>query len=685
MRTRIFTLLVAFLAIAGNAVWGQDHTFPGGDGSEGNPYQISTPEDLKAFRALVNGGDADACAILKNDINLNSGFTFNEEGYTGSGTPEEWEPIGYTNQQTYEMSYLGTFDGNDKTISGLYIDNSTDMLKGLFAVVGKVKVLASSTVSEKSDAIIKDLTIEGYINNQEASSMLINPVGGICCYNNGTIQGCTNKVFIKNSNSKATSIGGICASNFADIIDCANMQDLSNDATTASSTPIGIPGGGITGINTGNIEKCCNLGDVTGFNNAGGIVGSYQVREDSFIKNCYNAGNIQGTKYASGIINIISDGSNRPSTIMNCHNVGILNDGEHTAGICIMSFITDVGHTISNNYYQEETANQGILLVKNQEGTSNDQPGQTEAKSEEAFDNGEVLWFLQQKEGSERVWTQGENDDYPVFISDNNNYKAFRVTFDYNCDELPDTYQYTIEYKEETVNFPEDPTREGYTFMGWSESEEGEVISTEDVAITKDITYYAQWQKIETEEPEQPGDDEDEDQGGDIHKPQRPIKYYNIYVDTICPGLNVEVSKDVVQEGHQVSAYLTIQAECDTTGMRFEYKRGLFGYWQDLKALEGVQPGEYIIKNIYTDIYIRALDATLPEEEPTGIEAIEGAKAYAKDGSIYVYTPSREEVMIIGMSGAIIKRAEQVGLQSYSVSRGIYIVRIGDKVFKLKN
>ncbi len=185
-----------------------------------------------------------------------------------------------------------------------------------------------------------------------------------------------------------------------------------------------------------------------------------------------------------------------------------------------------------------------------------------------------------------------------------------------------------------------------------------------------DVTVYATFEKIQYDQP------------GTIVK---PIKYYNIYIDTICPGLNVEVSKDVVQEGHQVSAYLTIQSECDTTGMRFEYKRGLFGYWQDLKALEGVQPGEYIIKNIYTDIYIRALDATLPEEEPTGIEDVEGAKAYAKGGSIYVYTPNREEVTIISMSGAIIKHAEQVGLQSYSVSHGIYIVRIGEKVFKLKN
>ena len=185
-----------------------------------------------------------------------------------------------------------------------------------------------------------------------------------------------------------------------------------------------------------------------------------------------------------------------------------------------------------------------------------------------------------------------------------------------------------------------------------------------------DVTVYATFEKIQDDQP------------GPIVK---PIKYYNIYIDTICPGLNVEVSKDVVQEGHQVSAYLTIQSECDTTGMRFEYKRGLFGYWKDLKELEGVQPGEYIIKNIYTDIYIRALDATLPEEEPTGIDDLEGVKAYAKDGSIYVYTPSCEEVTIISMSGAIIKHEEQVGLQSYSVSRGIYIVRIGEKVFKLKN
>ena len=175
---------------------------------------------------------------------------------------------------------------------------------------------------------------------------------------------------------------------------------------------------------------------------------------------------------------------------------------------------------------------------------------------------------------------------------------------------------------------------------------------------------------------------DDTDRPGHI---ERPAKYYNIYIDTVCPGLKLELSKDVVKEGGQVSVYLTIDAKCDTTDFRFEYKKDLFGRWEDLKPLEGVQPGEYIIKLIYHDIYIRALDATMPEEEPTGIEDVEGVKVYAQDGNIYVYTPNRERVMIVSMNGALVKNAEQEGMQSYSVSRGIYIVRIGDKVFKIKN
>ena len=106
MNTRIFTLLFAFLAIAGNAVWGQETSWTGeGSGTKEAPYIISTADELKAFRDLVNDGDYDACAKLTADITLDSS--------------EEWTPIIATT--TSGMGYVGTFDGDGKTIKGLSI------------------------------------------------------------------------------------------------------------------------------------------------------------------------------------------------------------------------------------------------------------------------------------------------------------------------------------------------------------------------------------------------------------------------------------------------------------------------------------------------------------------------------------------------------------------------------------
>ena len=660
MIKRITTLVFVFLTIVGNAVWAAEPQLTG-SGTESDPYQISTAADLKAFRDYVNEGNPGACAKLTADITLNSS--------------EEWEPIGYVNSSTFEYSYTGTFDGDGNTIKGLSINDSQSFifsLNGLFRVIGTMN-LSSNNMIEGGE--VKNLTVQGELT---AGKYSIN--GGICGYNCGTIQNCTNEVSLNITDG--TSIGGICGVNSGTINDCANKRELSNHK---SSYQGGCCIGGICGANTGTIEKCYNEGAISGDNKniqIGGICGAMQDNADTppTINNCYNVGtltlNLEETGGSIAGISPVDGATKGPTktcTITNCHNYGnIISTSSRIGGI----FETDI-------FFEAEVHAENCYYINTIESTEEEEEEEgVEPKSADAFANGEVLALLQNNNSG--VWTQGEK--YPVFVAEGETpTTVYTITFDYNYEGSEPDYQYALEGSSATVEFPTNPTREGYTFLGWSESEEGEVISTENVPITQDITYYAQWQAEQTEEPEQPGDDDDEQGDTGIHKPQRPIKYYNIYVDTICPGLNVEVSKDVVQEGHQVSAYLTIQAECDTTGMRFEYKRSLFGYWKDLKELEGVQPGEYIIKNIYTDIYIRALDATLPEEEPTGIENLEGVKAYAKDGSIYVYTPNREEVTIISMSGAIIKHAEQVGLQSYNVNRGIYIVRIGDKAFKLKN
>ena len=162
-----------------------------------------------------------------------------------------------------------------------------------------------------------------------------------------------------------------------------------------------------------------------------------------------------------------------------------------------------------------------------------------------------------------------------------------------------------------------------------------------------------------------------------------PISYYNIYVEDVCDGVEVTTSKNVVREGGSVSVYV----EKDTANYTFDnfkvyYKRSYYGGWEELK--EGTQPDEYPIKNIWTHIYIKAEGAE-EKEDPTGIESIEGVKVYTKDGSLYVQTPQREQVIIVSMSGVVVKNEEQIGLKQYhGLQPGIYIVRVGNKAYKLR-
>ena len=162
-----------------------------------------------------------------------------------------------------------------------------------------------------------------------------------------------------------------------------------------------------------------------------------------------------------------------------------------------------------------------------------------------------------------------------------------------------------------------------------------------------------------------------------------PISYYNIYVENVCDGVEVSTSKQVVREGGSITVYV----EKDTANYTFDnfkvyYKRSYYGGWEELK--EGTQPGEYPIKNIWTHIYIKAEGAE-EKEDPTGIESIEGVKVYTKDGSLYVQTPQREQVIIVSMSGAVVKNEEQIGLKQYhGLQPGIYIVRVGDRAYKVR-
>ena len=168
-----------------------------------------------------------------------------------------------------------------------------------------------------------------------------------------------------------------------------------------------------------------------------------------------------------------------------------------------------------------------------------------------------------------------------------------------------------------------------------------------------------------------------------IRKPQ-PVTpdypdYYNIYVDE-CEGVTVETSTNVVREGNSMSFTVEVAEGYTAENMTVKVKRSLFGYTD---VIEPNEEGKYEIRNIYTEIYITV--EGVEKETPTGIEEITGVKVYTKDGSLYVQTPKQEQVVIISISGAVIKNETQIGLKRYDLPRGIYIVRVGTQNYKIRN
>lgn len=95
-----------------------------GDGEVDNPYIITTAEELAWFRDQVNSGNNFICAKISEDVEVIDMSTVCHAKDKSQNLEElSWKPIG---KNDYGYQYRGTFDGNNKTITNLYINESQD-------------------------------------------------------------------------------------------------------------------------------------------------------------------------------------------------------------------------------------------------------------------------------------------------------------------------------------------------------------------------------------------------------------------------------------------------------------------------------------------------------------------------------------------------------------------------------
>ena len=303
-RNRLFTMLLLVMAILipyGGA-WAQ--TKPSsGNGSADKPYKISTAAELAWFRDQVNCGNNTISATLTEDIDL-AEFCHAADGTTYTDELS-WTPITW---------YQGTFDGNGKTISNLYI-NATSNYTGFFgyAYVGSIKNITFDNARVKNTGGYNfgilvgnagSCIIENIKTLANCSVEGENYVGGIAGVANGNISNCENRATVKG----IRSLGGVVAAYSGNsITSCANYG-----VVTGSGESVG----GIAGyFNSGTIQNSANYGDVTGTDNVGNLIG---LAEECNLNNVLGTGNVTATsaKLAGLLVGNIRKSSSTASGIL---------------------------------------------------------------------------------------------------------------------------------------------------------------------------------------------------------------------------------------------------------------------------------------------------------------------------------------------------------------------------------
>ncbi len=236
----------------------QSSFFAGGSGTEEDPYQISTCEQLQNMRE-----DTSAYYRLINDIDCSETQNWNDgEGFV---------PLD---------SFTGGIDGQNHVVSNLFIHPDT----------GNAALIDSSSGDEIKDLILKDVDIKSKDGN--ASGLI------------------TGRINSRVSNVHIT--GRIEASEHAFGLSGA-IRDVMADCSFKGEIIAGGDAGGIARLGPhfiNSLIRCKSSGEITGHGNVGGLAAIQRTRTT---RDVYSDAVIRGTGNLGGIIGRVSDeGSSMP-------------------------------------------------------------------------------------------------------------------------------------------------------------------------------------------------------------------------------------------------------------------------------------------------------------------------------------------------------------------------------------
>lgn len=218
-----------------------------GEGTVEAPYQIGSVAELEWFRDDVNAGNTYSGKYVELTANINL-------------SDIAWTPIGNSSEK-----FMGYFNGNDKTISNLTVETDSDYA-GLFGYIKGNGMTADATPTVKN-LKLTNVSVSGNYY-----------VGGL----SGQAYTCNvTNVHVEGEVSGVRYIGGVVGHVYTYFENCSFTGNASCSFDAL---------GGIAGAGDCRAYNCSVIGDITGSNWVGGIVGNGQ--EGTSAVGCYVKGTV---------------------------------------------------------------------------------------------------------------------------------------------------------------------------------------------------------------------------------------------------------------------------------------------------------------------------------------------------------------------------------------------------------
>jgi len=283
--------------------------------SKADTFRISSAEELAGLAAIVNNflwnikpfdlkagkikssNFKDKTVILAGNIDL-SGYC-RENWYfvrtaEGGKKVKGWVPIG-----TGKFAFLGTFDGNGKTISGLHIDGP-ESVAGLFGYVG---------------GAVKNLSLQD-INISAAD--YVGGVAGIVA-DGGTVSNCHTAGTISGNEF----VGGVAGY----VGDSSSVADSYSSAAVSGNDAVGGVAGWIT--RGSSVANSYSAYTVSGSKYVGGVAGG--VNDSSTVTDSYSTGTVSGAEYVGGVVGWLAENS----SVAGSYFTGTVSGNETIGGVAV--------------------------------------------------------------------------------------------------------------------------------------------------------------------------------------------------------------------------------------------------------------------------------------------------------------------------------------------------------------